>query len=111
MRRIMRKANGIGLSANQIGLDFKPFHRWGEKPGCFHLLGIHTSAMGFVADLPRIWRARPMRDGKTYEALVPRARLHSADGIMRYMIDGDLHESKGPLDVTVGPRVQILAIS
>jgi peptide deformylase len=25
MRRIMRKANGIGLSANQIGLDFKMF--------------------------------------------------------------------------------------
>ena len=67
--------------------------------------------MGFVADLPRIWRARPMREGKTYEALVPHARLHSSDGIMRYMIDGDLHESKGPLDVTVGPRVQILAIS
>src|SRR5258708_3156940 len=25
MRRIMRKANGIGLSANQIGLEFKMF--------------------------------------------------------------------------------------
>lgn len=25
MRRIMRTANGIGLSANQIGLDFKVF--------------------------------------------------------------------------------------
>lgn len=100
-----------GGTIDQIGLDFKPFYRWGEKEGCFHILGIKTSAMGFVADLPRIWRAQPMRDGKTYEATVPHARLHSADGIMRYMIDGDLHESKGPLDVTVGPRVQILAIS
>jgi diacylglycerol kinase family enzyme len=100
-----------GGTIDQIGLDFKPFYRWGEKEGCFHMLGIHTSAMGFVADLPRIWRARPMRDGKTYEAIVPHARLHSADGIMRYMIDGDLHESKGPLDVAMGPRVQILAIS
>jgi len=100
-----------GGTIDQIGLDFKPFYRWGEKEGCFHILGIHTSAMGFVADLPRIWRARPMRDGKTYEATVPRATLHSADGIMRYMIDGDLHESKGPLEVTVGPRVQILAMS
>ena len=100
-----------GGTIDQIGLNFKPFYRWGEKEGCFHLLGIHTSAIGFVADLPRIWRARPMREGKTYEATVPRARLHSSDGIMRYMIDGDLHESKGPLDVTVGPRVQILAMS
>ena len=100
-----------GGTIDQIGLDFKPFYRWGERPGTFHLLGIHTSAMGFVADLPRIWRAEPMRDGKTYEATPASARLHSHDGTMRYMIDGDLHESEGPLDVTIGPRVKILAMS
>lgn len=99
-----------GGTIDQIGLNFKPFYRWAEQPGTFHLLGIHTSAMGFVADLPRIWRAQPMREGKTYEATPTRARLHSHDGTMRYMIDGDLHESKGPLDVTIGPRVKILAI-
>lgn len=100
-----------GGTIDQIGLSFKPFYRWAEKPGTFHLLGIHTSAMGFVRDLPRIWRAEPMRDGKTYEATPTRARLHSHDGTMRYMIDGDLHETKGSLDVTIGPRVQILPIS
>ena len=99
-----------GGTIDQIGLNFKPFYRWAEQPGTFHLLGIHTSAMGFVADLPRIWRAQPMREGKTYEATPAHARLHSHDGTMRYMIDGDLHESKGPLDVTIGPRVKILAI-
>jgi len=99
-----------GGTIDQIGLNFKPFYRWGERPGAFHLLGIHTTAMGFVRDLPRIWRAEPMRDGKTYEAIATRARLHSHDGTMRYMIDGDLHESKGPLDVTIGPRVQILPL-
>jgi len=99
-----------GGTIDQIGLNFKPFYRWGDNPGTFHLLGIHTSAMGFVADLPRIWRAAPMRDGKTYEATPKRAVIHSKDGVMRYMIDGDLHESKSPLEVTIGPRVQILAI-
>ncbi len=97
-----------GGTIDQIGLNFKPFYRWAERPGAFHLLGIHTSAMGFVADLPRIWRAHPMRDGKTYEAIVTRAVIHSKDGVMRYMCDGDLHESKGPLEVTIGPRVRIV---
>jgi diacylglycerol kinase family enzyme len=96
---------------DQIGLNFKPFYRWAERPDAFHLLGIHTSAMGFVADLPRIWRAEPMRDGKTYEATPASARIHSRDGVMRYMVDGDLHETKGTLDVSIGPRVQILAIA
>ncbi len=99
-----------GGTIDQIGLNFKPFYRWGESPGTFHMLGIRTTAMGFIADLPRIWRAQPMREGKTLEATPKHARIESRDGTMRYMIDGDLHETKGPLDVTIGPRVQILPI-
>jgi diacylglycerol kinase family enzyme len=99
-----------GGTIDQIGLNFKPFYRWAERPNTFHLLGIKTTAMGFVADLPRIWRASPMREGKTYEATPARAVIHSQDGVMRYMVDGDLHETNGPLEVTIGPRVSILAI-
>src|SRR5262249_11073026 len=36
---------------DQIGLNFRPFRRYEEKPGVFHMLGIHTSPMGFVYDL------------------------------------------------------------
>jgi hypothetical protein len=49
-----------------------------------------------------------MRPGKTLEACVPRATVTSDDGIMRYMIDGDLHERRGDLEVTIGPRVRIV---
>ena len=97
-----------GGTIDQIGLNFRPFYRYAEQPGAFHLLGIMTTAVGLVRDLPRIWQAQPMRPGKTYEATCPRAIIESADGIMRYMIDGDLHESPGPLDVTIGPRVRIV---
>ncbi len=31
-----------GGTIDQIGLDFKPFYRWAEQPGAFHMLGIHT---------------------------------------------------------------------
>ncbi len=99
-----------GGTIDQIGLHFRPFRRFDERPGHFHLLGIHTSPMGFVRDLPRIWRAAPMREGKTYEAVTESATIHSADGVMRYMIDGDLHETRGPLTVSMGPKVQIVAI-
>ena len=57
-----------GGTIDQIGLNFRPFHRYGEQPGRFHILGIHTSPMGFVAQLPRIWRAAPMQPGHTFEA-------------------------------------------
>ena len=93
-----------------IGLNFRPFHRYGEKPGHFHMLGIHAKPVAFIKDLPRIHRAEPMRPGKTYEAVSSHAVVRSADGVLRYMIDGDLHETHGELDIGIGPRVKLIIV-
>ncbi len=97
-----------GGTIDQIGLNFRPFYRYAERPSTFHLLGIYASPFQFVRELPRIARAQPMRPHRTLEAVTGRAVIESADGTMRYMIDGDLHEVKGPLEVSVGPRVKIV---
>ncbi len=100
-----------GGTIDQIGLNFRPFHRYAERPGAFHILGIHTSPLGFVTQLPRIWRAHPMSPGHTFEATTTSAIIRSAPphrGPMRYMVDGDLHECDGPLHVSIGPRVRIV---
>lgn len=94
---------------DQIGLNFRPFRRFGERPATFHMLGIHTTPFGLICDLPRIWRAEPMRPGKVHEALAAHAVVRSASGTVEYMIDGDLHESPRPeLELGIGPRVRIL---
>jgi diacylglycerol kinase (ATP) len=93
-----------------IGLNFRPFHRYGEQPGHFHMLGIHASPVAFVKELPRIHRAEPMRPGKTYEAVSSHAVVRSADDVVRYMIDGDLHETRGELDIGIGPRVKLVVV-
>jgi hypothetical protein len=92
-----------------IGLNFRPFYRYDEKPATFHILGIHASPVSVVRELSRIHRGQPMRPGKTYEALAVRARVSSGAPI-RYMIDGDLHESDGELDVVIGPRVKLVVL-
>ena len=97
-----------GGTIDQIGLNFRPFRRYGEQPGRFHVLGIHTSPMGFVSQLPRIWRAAPMKPGHTYEATTSSLVIRSPHGPIRYMVDGDLHECDGPLHVSIGPRVRIV---
>ncbi len=93
---------------DHIGLNFRPFYRYAERDEAFHVLGIHASPLQFVGELPRIWRAEPMRDGRTFEACEQRMVVRSADGTMQYMIDGDLHTTKGEIEVTVGPRVKIV---
>jgi hypothetical protein len=93
-----------------IGLSFKPFHRYAEHPECFHVLGIHSSPLSFVRELPRIHRGDPMRPGKAHDALTNRMTVRSNDGVVRYMIDGDLHEHRGALTVEIGPRVRLLVV-
>ncbi|WP_437769060.1 diacylglycerol kinase family protein [Sorangium sp. So ce281] len=95
-------------TVDQIGLGFRPFHRHDERPESFHMLGIHTSALGFVRKLPDIWRARPMGEAHTFEKIARRAVLEARSGVVHYVCDGDVHEHAGPLTVRIGPRVKIL---
>jgi hypothetical protein len=100
-----------------IGLNFKPFYRYAERPAHFHMLGIHASPLGFVHELPRIHRGEPMRPGKAFDALADRAyvraavkRGRGANDRLRYMIDGDLHEAQGELEVAIGPKVKLVVV-
>jgi diacylglycerol kinase family enzyme len=100
-------AIGAG-TVDQIGLGFRPFYRCDEQLGTFHLLGIHTSALGFVSKLPDIWRAEPMGPKHTYDKVAHTAVIEQRGGVVNYMCDGDPFEHKGPLVLETGPRVRIL---
>jgi diacylglycerol kinase (ATP) len=93
-----------------VGLSFKPFNRYDERPNSFHALGVHSSAMTLVKELPRIHRAQSMRPGRAYEAVTGRMVLRGAGRRVRYMIDGDLHEARDDLAVEIGPRVRLVVV-
>lgn len=93
-----------------IGLGFKPFFRFAERQGTFHVLGIHASPTSFVMDLPRIQRARPMHDNKAFDAVSDRMLVRSARRPFRYMIDGDLHEARDAVEVAVRARVRLVPL-
>lgn len=95
-------------TVDQIGLGFRPFYRANESAETLHVLGIHTSAVGFVVALPRIHLGRGMGPRKVREALAKEITLRTPDGVVEFMIDGDLHRAEGPLEVRVGPRVRIV---
>jgi diacylglycerol kinase family enzyme len=94
-----------------MGLNFKPFYRYAERPGAFHALGIHASPVAFVKELPRVHKSLPMRPDKTYDAVTTRFVVRAPGGGMRYMIDGDLHAARGDLAVAIGPRVRLVVVT
>lgn len=103
----------------QIGLGFKPFYRVGERyraeadgPGdAFAVLGIHTDAVGFVAELPNILAGKPMRRDKVIDQAA-RHVVFEADEPLEYIIDGDTYVQEpgtsGTLTLRVGPRLRFL---
>lgn len=95
-------------TVDQIGLGFRPFYRADHAPGHFHILGIHTSPIGFVKKLADVWRARPMGQEHTYECVTDHAILHARCGNVRYVLDGDIHDHRGPLEMRAGPRVKLV---
>lgn len=98
-----------GGTIDQIGLNFKPFHRYAERPGCFHLLGIYAPPSRFIRDLPRVLQGKALSPGTAYDAVVPSATIEARRGErVAYMIDGDLHETGRELRVETGPKVRIV---
>jgi diacylglycerol kinase family enzyme len=91
-----------------VGLSFKPFHRFDERANSFHALGVHSSALALVTELPRIHRSQAMRPGRSYDAVTQRMLVQGATRSVRYMIDGDLHEALDVLSVEIGPRVRLV---
>jgi diacylglycerol kinase family enzyme len=93
----------------QIGLGFRPFYRVGNGSAGFALLGIHTDAVGFVAELPNILAGKPMRRDKVIDQLA-REVIFESDDDLEYIIDGDTYSQRGELALRMGPRLRFLRL-
>ena len=91
----------------QIGLSFKPFHRWDERPHTFHLLAAVCSPARFATALPKIYAGRPISGKKMIEMVASEVILES-DRPMGYTLDGENHASGRELRITTGPRLEII---
>ena len=61
-----------------------------EEPGdAFALLGIHTDAVGFVAELPNIMAGKPMRRDKVIDQAARHVVFEALDGGIRLSVCDD----------------------
>jgi diacylglycerol kinase family enzyme len=98
----------LAATIQDVGLGFRPFYRVTQGDGRLQLLGLHGSPSRILVRLPRAFRGRPLGADCAVDALVERATLHASTAdVVRFFVDGDLHESRSPLDLTTGPEVRL----
>ncbi len=94
-------------TVEQIGLNFKPFHRAQEKAKSFHLLGIFQSPFTLVGALPRVYAGRKVSEKKIFQTVASEVVFHS-DTDLTYTLDGEVYTPSSPLTLGTGPRLEIV---
>lgn len=94
----------------QVGLGFRPFPRADEAKDAFHLLALHSGALATLRILPRVHRGEGLPASHARDALARAAVLTPLAPPLRYMLDGELGESDGPLTLRAGPTVRVARI-
>lgn len=92
---------------DQIGLGFRPTPRAREQVGRFQVLLGSVGELDLARALPRIWRGRGVLGRGWMDACG--AGLHIAfHEPTLYMVDGDVGEPIGELDLRAGPVFEML---
>jgi len=94
-------------TVDQLGLNFKPFHRCTEKPHTFHFLGIISSPAALSVSLPKIYLGKKVSPRKVYERVASRALIET-EQTLKYTLDGENYESPERLEISTGPRLEII---
>lgn len=93
------------------GFGFAPFHRALSVEDRFQLLAIKTGPRGLLRDFPRLRLGRGLRERTAHDTLTTWAELRTVDGRpFGYSVDGEIATAHGPLRLTLGPTLSILAL-
>lgn len=92
----------------EMGFGLSPLGRCGEQPGFFHAVGVTGSAAQVALRMPALWLRRPWRRPLAIDAVA--RDLFLGAPALRYTVDGDLYEARGPVRVRTGPMAEVLVL-
>lgn len=93
-------------TVSDAGLGMRVPWQAGCVPGRFQLIASAISTMQNALQLPRIWRAQPLRGSPHHDLLSRAARLRFAAS-QPLVLDGELF-CAAAVDVELGPRLRVL---
>ena len=94
-------------TVEQIGLGFKAFRLCEQKPHTFHMLGLVRPVSSLIPSIPKLYFGRKVSNKKLHEQVGAQAALESERPIP-YTIDGEIYPGAERLEITCGPRIEIV---
>lgn len=95
-------------TVREVGMGFKLLHRADDDPERFAVLAIHAGALALVPDLLAVRTGRGISPRRAESALALDLRIEPAELGTPYTIDGDLYRTRGPMHITIGPKVALV---
>jgi diacylglycerol kinase family enzyme len=99
----------LACTISDIGLGFKPLYRAEEKEGYFHSITTGLSASQIVMRLHKLFLGIPIKNDLTHDDIGRDLRIEPENGEIKYMLDGELFTHRGPLQLQIGPRIQVVS--
>ncbi len=98
----------LGATVRDVGLNLKPAYMAG-KAGFFHFLASDINVFRVLSYIPKMLMAKPFNTEKIFSRLVKRVIIEPLEGEqIRYTIDGELYSTEKPIDVQVGPVINVV---
>jgi diacylglycerol kinase family enzyme len=99
----------LACTVKELGLGFKPTPRAYDKPGHFHLIACNAPPLHLITKLPAIWLGKDFTHPLIYHN-GPAAKIRvTPRAAIRWMVDGEMYDTEGPLEYSVGPTIKIIA--
>jgi diacylglycerol kinase family enzyme len=98
----------LACTISDIGLGFKPLYRAEEKEGYFHSITTGLGASQIVMRIHKLFLGMPIRNDLTHDDIGRDLRIEPEEDTVKYMLDGELFTHEGPLQLQIGPRIQVV---
>jgi diacylglycerol kinase (ATP) len=95
-------------TVREVGMGFKLLHQADDDPDRFAVLAINAGALALVSDLFSVRTGRGISPRRARSALAVDVLIEPAEIDTPYTIDGDLYRARGPMRITIGPRMAIV---
>ena len=94
----------------EVGLGFTPFPATRGLDEGFEFLAVHGAPVPVVRELPSFWLGRRVDPAVGFSVTAREVVIAPREGVVDYMVDGDLYASHGPLTLRAGPKVPIVRL-